>query len=276
MQKKNSIRSNFDNTLGTTSIIHPSGHQARSHANEIGQRSKEAKMTILNRRAFLIAIPVGLAACTTSPPPKPVALGTQPPRYPLPPPEVRALYAQVTDGEWTIPAVDLTSLPPRFLRQEVAYTGDHPVGTIVIDTNQHFLFLVQENGRAMRYGIGVGRQGFSWNGEARIARKAAWPSWYPPLEMQERDKQSRKWAGGMPGGLENPLGARALYLYQNGRDTLYRIHGTGAVRTIGQNVSSGCIRMLHQDVINLSERVPVGTKVVVLGPSDVPMEATGV
>lgn len=182
----------------------------------------------------------------------------------MPSPEVRALYEQLVDGDRELPAVDLTLVDPRYLRQEVFYSSQYPVGTIVVDTAQHFLYLVQENDKAIRYGIGVGREGFAWSGEARIERKAAWPFWYPPVEMQARDEQARRWAGGMPGGPDNPLGARALYLYQNGRDTLYRIHGTGEAQTIGRNVSSGCIRMINHDVINLSERVPVGTNVVVL------------
>lgn len=221
----------------------------------------------LSRRTFLLAIPVGIAGCTTNsplPPPKPV-LAASPQRFPVPSPEVQALYERMQDGDWELPAVDLTSVDPRYLRQKVPYSSPYPVGTIIVDTSQHFLHLVQENQAAIRYGIGVGRDGFAWSGEAQIARKAAWPFWYPPVEMQARDEKARRWAGGMPGGLENPLGARALYLYQNGRDTLYRIHGTAEAQTIGRNVSSGCIRMMNHDVIDLSGRVPVGTNVIVLG-----------
>ncbi len=116
----------------------------------------------------------------------------------------------------------------------------------------------------MRYGIGVGRQGFGWSGAASIQRKQEWPNWNPPVEMQARDEKARLWAHGMPGGPENPLGARALYLYQNGRDTLYRIHGTNEPHSIGRAVSSGWSRMLNADIIDLYERVPVGTRVVVL------------
>ncbi len=224
-------------------------------------------MMSLSRRTFLLAIPVGIAGCTTNsplPPPKPV-LAASPQRFPVPSPEVQALYERMQDGDWELPAVDLTLVDPRYLRQKVPYSSPYPVGTIIVDTSQHFLHLVQENQAAIRYGIGVGRDGFAWSGEAQIARKAAWPFWYPPVEMQARDEKARRWAGGMPGGLENPLGARALYLYQNGRDTLYRIHGTAEAQTIGRNVSSGCIRMMNHDVIDLSGRVPVGTNVIVLG-----------
>jgi lipoprotein-anchoring transpeptidase ErfK/SrfK len=116
----------------------------------------------------------------------------------------------------------------------------------------------------MRYGIGVGRQGFSWSGEARIQHKAKWPRWTPPASMVKRDKFAAKWAQGMPGGPKNPLGARALYLFQGGVDTLYRIHGTFVPSSIGKAVSSGCIRMLNVDVADLYERVSLGTRVIVL------------
>lgn len=223
-------------------------------------------MMSLSRRAFLLAVPVGVAGCATNSPPAPPTpiVATPPQRFPTPAPEVKALYEGMKDGDWELPAVDLTLVDPRYLRQKVTYSSPYPVGTIVVDTPQHFLYLVQENETALRYGIGVGREGFAWSGEAQIARKAAWPFWYPPVEMQARDEKARRWAGGMPGGLDNPLGARALYLYQDGRDTLYRIHGTAEARTIGRNVSSGCIRMINHDVIDLSARVPVGTNVVVL------------
>ena len=127
---------------------------------------------------------------------------------------------------------------------------------------------MEADGRARRYGIGVGRQGFGWNGTARIRGKRKWPSWHPPVEMQERDPRAREFANGMEGGPDNPLGARALYLFQGGRDTLYRIHGTAEPRSIGRAVSSGCIRMLNADVIDLYDRVPMGTKVVVLQSSN--------
>jgi lipoprotein-anchoring transpeptidase ErfK/SrfK len=120
---------------------------------------------------------------------------------------------------------------------------------------------------AMRYGIGVGREGFSWSGDAVIQRKAEWPKWTPPAEMVARDPKAAEWANGLPGGLSNPLGARALYLFQGNRDTLYRIHGTTEPYSIGTNVSSGCIRLINQDIVDLYSRVPVGTRVVVL-PAD--------
>lgn len=151
----------------------------------------------------------------------------------------------------------------KYRRKAVRFNGDFTPGTIVIDTRKKFLYLVQPGGRAMRYGIGVGRQGFSWSGSAVIRRKAKWPTWTPPAEMVGRDKFAAEWAGGMPGGPRNPLGARALYLYQGNVDTLYRIHGTFVPSSIGKAVSSGCIRMINADVADLFERVPVGTPVVV-------------
>jgi lipoprotein-anchoring transpeptidase ErfK/SrfK len=146
---------------------------------------------------------------------------------------------------------------PRFQKQEVAYDGPHRPGTIVIDTPRKFLFLVQPGGRALRYGIGVGRPGFSWAGVKTVTRKAEWPSWTPPSEMLKRRPDLPRF---MAGGPENPLGARALYL----GSTLYRIHGTNEPNTIGHEVSSGCIRMINDDVMDLYGRVGVGAKVVVM------------
>ena len=144
---------------------------------------------------------------------------------------------------------------------EVENPTRQSAGTIVIDTASRHLYLVQGGGRALQYGIGVGRQGFSWHGTARIARKAEWPSWPPPRDMVKRRPDL---PDHMAGGIDNPLGARAMYLFQGNRDTLFRIHGTNEPDTIGQAVSSGCIRMNNADVIDLYQRVSVGTKVVVL------------
>jgi lipoprotein-anchoring transpeptidase ErfK/SrfK len=159
--------------------------------------------------------------------------------------------------------VDVSRIDPEYLRQVVAFDGRETPGTVVVDPSERFLYLVGENGQAMRYGVGVGREGFGWNGNATIRRKAVWPTWTPPKEMILRQPELREYANGMPGGLDNPLGARALYLYQGDRDTLYRIHGTNEPETIGTQVSSGCIRMINQDVIDLYRRVPTGSRVVV-------------
>jgi len=159
---------------------------------------------------------------------------------------------------------DVRKVPAKFRRRKVRFDADYSPGTIVVDTASKYLYFVTGNGSAIRYGIGVGRQGFSWSGTAVIRRKAKWPTWTPPAAMVARDEFAAKWAAGMPGGPTNPLGARALYLYQGSRDTLYRIHGTTVPSSIGKAVSSGCIRMLNADVADLYERVPVGAEVVVL------------
>jgi lipoprotein-anchoring transpeptidase ErfK/SrfK len=151
-------------------------------------------------------------------------------------------------------------LPARFRRQIVEYRTNEPAGTIVIDTPNTYLYLVLGNGRAMRYGIGVGRDGFTWSGVQTITRRAEWPDWHPPAEMIARQPYLPRYMAGGPG---NPMGARALYL----GNTIYRIHGTNAPHTIGQRVSSGCIRMTNEDVTDLYSRVNVGTRVVVLPQS---------
>ena len=152
------------------------------------------------------------------------------------------------------------AMDPKFLPQTVAFNGGESAGTIVIDTSERFLYLVEAGGTARRYGVGVGKEGFGWSGTNTISRKAQWPDWNPPADMIEREAEKGHYIPAhMPGGIANPLGARALYL----GSTLYRIHGTNAPWTIGHAVSSGCIRMRNEDVVELYERVPVGTKVIV-------------
>ena len=153
-----------------------------------------------------------------------------------------------------------TEIDPRLRRQTVSYQGREAPGTVIIDTPNTYLYYVLGNGRAMRYGIGVGRDGFTWSGTQTIARKTEWPDWYPPAEMIARQPYLPRFVAG---GESNPLGARAMYL----GNSAYRIHGTNAPSTIGGRVSSGCIRMLNEDVIDLYERVNVGTKVIVLPDS---------
>jgi lipoprotein-anchoring transpeptidase ErfK/SrfK len=147
-------------------------------------------------------------------------------------------------------------VPSAFRRQVVFYRTTEPPGTIIVETSERFLYLVQGNNRALRYGIGVGRDGFQWSGLLKISRKAEWPDWRPPPEMIARQPYLPRFMAGGPG---NPMGARALYL----GETIYRIHGTNQPQTIGQTVSSGCFRLVNPDVTDLFERVPVGTKVVV-------------
>lgn len=176
----------------------------------------------------------------------------------------RRNYAALERERFPIAAADLQKLDPKFRRQQVNYQSSEPAGTIVVDTSNRYLYLVSGNGRALRYGIEVGREGFGWSGDATIARKAEWPTWTPPAEMVARDPRTAPFARGMPGGPENPLGARALYLYQGGRDTLYRIHGGGRPSTLGKATSSGCIRLLDHDVVDLFNRIPIGARTVVL------------
>jgi lipoprotein-anchoring transpeptidase ErfK/SrfK len=239
-------------------------------------------MSELSRRAFLrdssvLGAALFLAGCATS--------GTT--TDPLVPPpasgpgsdvfgtgaadgNLAMMYGPVPNEKFPIAAVDLTKVDPAFLRAEVDYWTEEQPGTIVVDPTAHYLYHVQPNRRAMRYGVGVGKQGFEWTGTATINSKQEWPDWYPPAEMIARrpDIQPQlvqlQSGVGVPGGLRNPIGARGLYLWQGGKDTLYRIHGTTEPHTIGQSVSSGCIRMINQDVIHLYDRVPVGTEVKVL------------
>ena len=154
--------------------------------------------------------------------------------------------------------------PSAFRRQIVKFRTAEKPGTIIIDSVRHYLYYVLPDKQAIRYGIGVGREGFGWTGIVKIGRKTEWPRWTPPKEMVERDPKLQKYADGMPGGPENPLGARALYLFKNKRDTLYRIHGTTEPWSIGLNISSGCIRMHNDDVTDLYSRTTVGSKVIVL------------
>ncbi|MEO4044945.1 L,D-transpeptidase [Hoeflea sp.] len=156
------------------------------------------------------------------------------------------------------------ALDPQFLPQKVDFTRDYPVGTIVVDTANRFLYLIESKNIARRYGIGVGRAGLAFSGTAEIGRKAKWPSWRPTDDMIRRNPgKYARYADGVPGGPNNPLGSRALYLYRDGQDTLYRIHGTTEPSSIGKAVSNGCFRMLNEHVEDLFERVPVGAKVVV-------------
>ncbi len=155
-------------------------------------------------------------------------------------------------------------LDPKYEPQTVRFSG-YNKGTIIIDPRNHFLYLMVSSGKARRYGVGVGKAGLSFRGKATIKRKAKWPSWTPTANMIRRQpKKYAKYAGGVPGGPKNPLGARALYLYKGSRDTYYRIHGTTQPWSIGRSVSNGCIRMINDHAIDLYNRVPMGTKVIVL------------
>lgn len=172
-------------------------------------------------------------------------------------------YGARSDAGFQLPAIPISKVPREFHRQIVRYDTKEKPGTIIVETGEKHLYLVQPDGKAIRYGIGVGREGFEWKGTTRIARKAEWPVWTPPPAMIRRKPELAKWSGGMPGGPQNALGARAMYLFNAGGDTGYRLHGTPEWFSIGKAMSSGCIRLLNQDVIDLYNRVDVGTKVIV-------------
>jgi len=207
------------------------------------------------RPLALLALAALLAGCATTA--KPERKGPDPLHV--------AMYGAHPDERFPLPATDISRVDPRYLRQQVAYQTSEPPGTVVIDTQNRFLYLVQEGGMAMRYGIGVGKAGLEFEGAARVGRKAEWPRWTPTPAMIAREpERNAQWAGGMEPGLTNPLGPRALYLFQDGRDTLFRIHGTTEAWSIGKAVSSGCIRLFNQDILDLYGRVPVASRVVVL------------
>ena len=163
---------------------------------------------------------------------------------------------QILDQPGYVPTPEEELLPAEYRPQPVYFRTNEPPGTIIIHTEERFLYVVQANGQAIRYGIGVGREGFQWQGLLMVSRKTEWPDWRPPTEMIERQPYLPRFMAGGPG---NPLGARALYL----GDTVYRIHGTNQPTTIGHAVSSGCFRLVNRDVIDLYDRIPVGTKVIV-------------
>ena len=195
-----------------------------------------------DRRSFLIgsaatAGALGLAGCATTD-----SLSLM---------EAQALYGPVDDKKFPIPAADISKVDPKYFRKKVRYETREAPGTIIVDPSNYFVYRVEGDGEATRYGANVGR-------------KAEWPIWTPPAEMIKRQPEAAKWARGMPPGLENPLGARTLYLYQNGRYTLYTIYASSAPETIGTNLTSGCTGLLTQDMIHLYDRTPVKTKVVVL------------
>jgi lipoprotein-anchoring transpeptidase ErfK/SrfK len=219
----------------------------------------------LSRRALLVAGGAGaaslaLTACTTSDVAPPAASPSEPaPAVPVPGArDAASMYAARVDEGYQLPAIPVSKLDPKFLRQQVDDpTGEKP-GTIVVDTSQHFLYLVQPGGKAMRYGVSLGKAGFGWTGSAVIQARKKWPTWTPPPEMIKRRPELEKYSaenGGMPPGPQNPLGARALYLFRDGRDTMYRLHGTSEWDSIGKNASSGCVRFINQDIIDLYNRV---------------------
>jgi len=208
----------------------------------------------MTRRTFLAGATalgaLGLAGCTT------IAS--------LTPEQAARVYGPVPDERFAIPAVDLSKVSPKYLRRTVRYASNEAPGTIIVDPKNYYVYRIEGDGLATRYGANVGRAGFLWSGEAYIGRKAQWPIWTPPPEMIARQPEVAQYAGGMAPGLDNPLGARVLYLYQDGRYTLYTIYSTIQPETIGKGVSSGCVGLLTQDMMDLWEKTPIDTKVIVL------------
>jgi len=203
-----------------------------------------------------------LAGCSTVPSVQPEIKVEEPPVDA----SLALMYRAMPEERFPLPAVDLSKVPRKFYRRQVDDPTGEPVGTIVVDTRSFYLYLVQPGGKAMRYGVGIGRAGFAWSGRAQVLWKQVWPKWTPPEEMIARQPELARWSaanGGQPPSLANPLGARALYIFQGNVDTLYRIHGSPEWSTIGKAVSSGCVRMINQDVIDLYERVPTRTPIVV-------------
>lgn len=230
-----------------------------------------------SRRGFLSVLGVGaasaLAGCaSTAPAGAPVVSYRDGVSFRAPEPvssdglDPASLYGAVDDGGFHIPAIPYQKINSRYYRQRVVDpTGERP-GTIVVDTPSRFLYLVEQGGTAMRYGVGIGREGFAWGGEGVIQWRQKWPKWTPPDEMVARQPELVKYSaknGGMQPGLMNPLGARALYIFQNGQDTLYRLHGSPEWRSIGTAASSGCVRLMNQDIIDLYSRVPEKARIVV-------------
>ncbi|MCA3597468.1 MAG: L,D-transpeptidase [Methylobacterium sp.] len=210
----------------------------------------------LDRRSFLLgaaasAGAVGLAGCVTNDGGMSLA-------------EAEKHYGAMPDKKFPIAAVDISQVDPKYFRRRVNYESDEAPGTIIVDNANYFVYRIEGEGKATRYGANVGREGFLWHGEAYVGRKAEWPTWTPPPEMIKRQPEVAKYARGMPGGPENPLGARTLYLYQNNRYTLYTIYATSEPDTIGTNLTSGCTGLLAQDMLDLYDRTAVKTKVIVM------------
>lgn len=228
------------------------------------------RASTLSRRVILLGMlsstltacasfsPAGIAGTTPSTARRPMGVPSEE--------ELAARYAGLEDGGYTLPAVPYQQIDPKFYRQRVMNTTGEPAGTVVVDTGSNFLYVVEPGGTAMRYGVGLGRAGFAWEGEGVVQWRQKWPYWKPPAEMIARQPELAKFSvenGGQPPGPNNALGARALYIFQNGKDTLYRLHGTREWSSIGKSVSSGCVRLINQDVIDLYTRVPSKARIVV-------------
>lgn len=218
----------------------------------VGSHGRQAGF--LSRRSFLVGTGAGLGAlalagCTTGG----MSLA-----------EAKKVYGPVPDEKFPIPAVNISKVDPKYYRRTVRYETKEATGTIIIDPKKYYVYRIEGDGLATRYGANVGRDGFRWNGDVVVGRKGEWATWTPPKEMIARQPEAAKYAAGMPGGLDNPLGARTLYLYQDGVYTLYTIYASIHPESIGKGVTSGCTGLLSQDMIDLYNHTEVGTKVVML------------
>lgn len=223
-------------------------------------------MTTFNRRFFMTGtaatLALSLAGCATTADTATANRTTSDTRSV--PPDVALMYGAIHDDRFPIRASNMALVPERFWRQEVSDpTGEKP-GTVVVDTTNRFLYHVRDSGRAMRYGVGIGAAGFEWSGRAHIAYKKAWPTWTPPSDMIKRHPELEIYRHGMEPGPDNPMGPRALYIHKGNEDTLYRIHGNSDERTIGHAISSGCVRLLPQDIIHLYDNVRSGSPLLVV------------
>ncbi len=250
----------------------------------VSTEKQDARRSLL-RVAVVACLPFAAAACTTASAdrpiaitmPQPAAFKPEPAAEPVTEPalevqtaksEYETMYGAVNDRGNLIPALDVSKIADRNLRREVDYATTEPVGTIVVDPYARYLYLVQPGGKAIRYSVGVGRAGLTFSGDAKVAYKSQWPRWTPTANMIKRNPEHyAKYAKGLEGGIRNPLGARALYLYRDGKDTLYRIHGTNEPWSVGKAASSGCIRLYNQDILDLYKRASAGARVVVLDKS---------
>lgn len=223
-------------------------------ASQGAETGSGTQATGFTRRSFLVGLgamgALGLAGCA--------ATGG------MSVAEAERVYGPLPNERFPVPAVNINKVDPKYLRRRVRYDSKEAVGTIIVDPRHYYVYRIEGDGYATRYGANVGRAGFLWSGDAYIGRKAEWPIWTPPKEMIARQPEAAPYANGMKPGLDNPLGARTLYLYQNGAYTLYTIYSTIMPETIGRGVSSGCVGLLTQDMVDLYEKTPVDTKVIVL------------
>ncbi|WP_042674768.1 MULTISPECIES: L,D-transpeptidase [unclassified Methylobacterium] len=220
-----------------------------------GRGHPEREAGRLSRRSFLAGSALGIGA---------LSLGGCGTTDTLLMAEAAKTYGPMPNEKFPIPAVDVSKVNPKYYRRTVQYASSEAPGTIVVDPANYYVYRIEGDGTATRYGANVGRQGFLWNGNAYVGRKSEWATWTPPKEMIRRQPEAAKYARGMPGGLDNPLGARTLHLYQNGAYTLYTIYASSDAESIGTGITSGCVGLLSQDMIHLYARTPVKTKVVVL------------